>query len=290
MINKRRFEMVAAGTVLAMHLGAAPAATVQGVVTSDDTGDPIEASVNAYRWLTGVWVNVAASRSSPVTGAFRFSSLPAGTYYFFTQPLVETNYVGEYYDDTTDWDLKTEVVLAAADNKNLGGVGLSLKPFYMEDVATDVNIVPATGGEVRIEGTAINTSPGPITAVYWVNVVTPNPDTLGLGYFTPGAITSIRPQPVSLPTGPKNFSIVARIPDFAPNNRVYHFDLTIGLNAADPIATERAGPVWKTSDPVPTSPTPLSTPPAAQQTYVPIRLTAEGDVLEWGSPTPDREE
>ena len=112
-------------------LGEAQPGVVQGVVSDDLTGAPLEsAKVEVYQM--GVKVDSYITSSD---GAYHFT-LPAGTYTMLTSG---TGFASEWYDDVADASAATPIVLAAGE-KVVIDVGLArfVSPFDdFSDVPTD---------------------------------------------------------------------------------------------------------------------------------------------------------
>lgn len=141
---------------LALTCLSAGAATVTGQLLDQGTGTGVKAgSVTIYVYNTDTtnWDGAGWTSVDPADPLFTFSDLAAGTYIFY---FAAPGYIAEYYNNTTVYDNKTEVVLTASQTKNLGKVYLKALPVRFSNCQLTPGTVPATGGTVTISCDVLN--------------------------------------------------------------------------------------------------------------------------------------
>lgn len=143
----RPCSLLAGVTLVGLGLTPLQAAEIHGTVTAEHNGRPLaEASVALYQWRPRgeYWNYVADTYPDSESGGFSFEGVPAGTYYVHTYPY-DGRYIGEYYDDTTDFDAKQEIVLGAEDDVILNPIEIGLRPLFVTRMDMSTWEVPPEG-------------------------------------------------------------------------------------------------------------------------------------------------
>jgi hypothetical protein len=175
--------------------------------------------------------------------------------------------MSEYYDNTQDWNLKTEIVLGLTDDIVLNDIYLAEYQVYAQFSSSPYN-VPSEGGTVQLRGSVTNTTGAPLPVVAWVNVINSS---------STGAFVTVLQTEQTLPAGTLNFKLPVQIPAIAPAG-TYCFYMHAGKSVWEPISNSYASCIEKTSG-LPALRAPEVT--TAEERRVPARLSKEGAVLEW---------
>jgi len=220
------------------------AASLSATVTDAATEQPLaNAELVLSHWLPDQarW-RVLGRAIADDGGEARFTALETGTYSLQTfGPFGATSsYDAEYYDDTRDEALKTELSLFEDEHQVLSPIALSTKPIHLRALRLTPVTLPSAGGTVSLSGQVVSSKAAAETISYWVNLSVYDPA------FDARAEATLRePGKLRLPPGTTPFTLALDIPATVPDGRCYTFDLTLGASPLQPIVNGRFGEVCK---------------------------------------------
>lgn len=117
-----------------------------------------------------------------------FTELSSGTY--FIQSYAD-GYLGEYYDNTTDFDAKTQIILEDDQDITLNDILLSRIADVLSFVDSISSDVPPEGAEIEIRGRLVNSTKKPIPLWQWI--------ALSYGNITDSIFSALKQTPVLIP-------------------------------------------------------------------------------------------
>jgi hypothetical protein len=216
----------------------------------NEAGENLEyADINLYKYDGSGW-NWEDRVSTDASGDFSFGAVGAGSYYVHTRPPGDI-YVGEYYDDASEFDQKSTIVVTAVSLANLD-IELGTKWVYLDDLGIFPELILHEGGTVEVSGTAVNETTLDLDIFYWVNLeVDFDIDYGGRVYDEYGGFTYIGPNEATLPPGETPFTLPITLPEDAQSDVWYDVHLYIGLDRTRPIFETRAGRFRKYPGPGP---------------------------------------
>jgi hypothetical protein len=142
--------------VLAAFCVPAQAATIQGRVLEAElphnglTGD---GGVSLSRKNGTNWDYVSSASVDETSTTFLFEGLTAGTY---SLRISGESYVTEYYNNTTRYQDRTEITVAAGDTWDAGDIYLRHVPFRLVNANLSSHEVPVAGGTIRAHVDVVN--------------------------------------------------------------------------------------------------------------------------------------
>lgn len=209
------------------------AATLSGKVIDEKAKTPLEsARTELYKWNSdyNYW-SYYGSKYIAADGAFKFTGLPAGTYYIFTS---KSTYYAEYYNNAKDFNTKAKIILTATQNKSLGSIGLEKLPVYFYSLTATPRYLPSTGGKVTISGIISNETGATYNTKIWATLYANSAE----DYYVYAPIFA--PVAISIPiTGLTNYSYTFSVPSTARNGKDYLLEFTLGASIWSPLTGDR---------------------------------------------------
>lgn len=212
--------------------GLASAASISGTVTSELTGQPLPMEeypvVTVYKYDTkaNLW-NYANSTTTDQSGNFKLTDLPAGYYYIYSNAA---HYNGEYYDNTSSWELKKLIKLSATKDLILQNIALKPFPLYVNSLTQSVYNVPSSGGSVDLSVEVINNSGTNQDLQFWVTAYNEKSIDRNITAFSP-----VTPSPIKVKLMPGSNSVT--LPLNIPANYldgIIHLYINAGKNYGNP--------------------------------------------------------
>jgi len=236
-------------SLLGADLQTATAGTIVGNVHNTAYEYLEDVDVNLYKYNGSYW-DYEEDVDTDENGDFSFGEVSSGSYYVQTRPAGDI-YVGEYYDDASEFDQKMTLVVTAESAHDLD-IELDTKWVYLDDLDIYPELVLHEGGTVAVSGTAVNETAVDLDIYYWVNLeVDFDIDYGGRVYDEYGEFTYLGPNEATLPPGETPFTLPITLPEEAQSDVWYDVRLYIGLDRTRPIFETRAGQFRKYPGPGP---------------------------------------
>lgn len=122
-----KYKIISAGSITFLFLAIfnvsiSHAYSISGAVTAQNSGTPIEGLwVDAYDYSTGTLAGSAKTRSD---GSYTITDMSNGSYRVHIPDSESSDYVGEYYNNTYDYDSAATVKVTS---QNVSGINFALE-------------------------------------------------------------------------------------------------------------------------------------------------------------------
>lgn len=194
-----------------------------------------DADINLYMRDGDRW-NFVDDRRTDENGDFQFTGLSDGSYYIRTYGPSGDIYIFEYYNDASDFDDRTEIVISGGTSVENLDIELATKWVYVKDKYVYPEFALEEGGTVEVNGIAVNDTGVPLNIYYWINIdVNFDIDFNGRSYNEYSEFTYVGPVAVTLPPGETPFSLPITVPAEWQGDTWYDVNLFLGLDPSRPI-------------------------------------------------------
>lgn len=233
-------------------------------------------SVNGwYNWIDYVFIDGALGEVN-----YQFNDIPVGLYYISASG---SEYKYEYYDNQTDWNLKTEIeILDASDALVLNKIFLTPYDFNQTlKVKAGYEMVPPEGGVVKLIATYISHPTGSVDVTSWITR-TASWSTDRNYYYHSRKASGDKTRTVQGDSVKAKKVFTVNIPSEAPSG-YHYFKLNSSTdNTWAPLGNQQGVWVYKEVDAsFIDETTQPPEPPQQQESRIPARISRNGEVLEW---------
>lgn len=193
-----------------------------------------DAGVNLYMRGSGNW-NYVGVWDTDENGDFHLTGLSDGNYYIKIRPSGDI-YILEYYNDASDSDDKTEIVISGGISVENLDIELATKWVYVKDNYVYPEFALEEGSTIEVNGIAVNDTGAPLNIYYWINIdVNFDIDFNGRSYNEYSEFTHVGPAAVTLLPGETPFKLPITVPAEWQGDERYDVNLFLGLDPSRPI-------------------------------------------------------
>lgn len=194
-----------------------------------------DADVNLYMRVGDSW-NYVEDRRTDENGDFLFTGLSDGNYYIRTYGPRGDIYIFEYYDNVSNFNDITEIVISGGTSVENLDIELTTKWVYVKDTYVYPEFALEEGGTIEVNGIAVNDTGLALNIYYWINIdVNFDIDFNGRSYNQYSEFTHVGPSAVTLPPGETPFSLPITVPAEWQGDISYDVNLFLGLDPSRPI-------------------------------------------------------